>query len=236
MKDRSGVESGEATVELIAKRNRAMSKLNVGASSRSLKGGRGSRMKSEKSSLNNLSLHPLRLTKLFLCFVAFVLAPFAPTPARAQRNTEARLRPQHRAVVESFLARPRFAEFRLATDGDGYDPVMLRHARRELGRRFDPIYAVGDFNRDGQEDFAVILRRVNAGNGSMALAVFNGPFRRGRPVREAFFSADFQSGDMLFRRRMGLLIGPYQSDNCYTLRSRGTTYRLEECLTGDPSS
>jgi hypothetical protein len=53
----------------------------------------------------------------------------------------------------------------------------------------NPFYANGDFNGDGQEDFAVVLtdaRQSKSSAKSATVVVFNGPFQKTRAVEPAF--------------------------------------------------
>ncbi len=169
------------------------------------------------------------------CCAIFAAVVFhASASTKAQRSGIVRLRLEHRAAVESFLARKRRDGVNLRLTGEGdFGRETVSRVRSEPRRlRYNPFYATGDFNRDGQEDFAVLLRLNNVPQeASLAVAVFNGPFRNRSTAREAFYNAGFQADDMLFFIRRQLLIGPYQSDNCFIFRPRRRTYRLTNCLT-----
>ena len=131
-----------------------------------------------------------------MCVLAVVLSClFGAGRVGAQTEADAHLRPAHRATVRRWLAsRP---QWRLAVESDVSDPSFLSAARTDHGPRFQPFYAVGDFNRDGREDFAVVLARRNVRRGrDYAVAIFNAPVRAG--ARPAFFADGFQQNDMLF--------------------------------------
>jgi hypothetical protein len=158
-----------------------------------------------------------------------------PVNTSAEQNElAAPLRAEHRAVVQKWLTLNN--ELRLPTNGDITNKEALRRERETRGKTYYPFYAVGDFNRDGREDFAVILvsRRGRYRNTNpFAVAVFNGPFgRAGSSSRPAFFEAGFDSSDWLFFRpddRL-LLIGPPESDNCFILKPSGRKYIIRNCL------
>jgi hypothetical protein len=104
--------------------------------------------------------------------------------------------PEHRAVLQSWLKeRP---ELRPATEADA-DPEELKPIKEGYtGKPFQAFYAVADFNRDGQKDFAVgLVNREKAG--SLILAVFNGPFKKGKaPASPAYYNdAKFDLSDFL---------------------------------------
>lgn len=69
----------------------------------------------------------------------------------------------------------------------------LTVTRQENGQNYQPYYAVGNFNCDGQENFAVAL--INQGKRSrrFAIAIFNGPFNPRSP-RCASVPAFFTEG------------------------------------------
>lgn len=59
-------------------------------------------------------------------------------------------------------------------------------AWRKSNKDFQPFYAVGDFNQDGKEDFAVLLKIK--GKDDTAIAIFNAPFTKSKP---AYFKKGF---------------------------------------------
>src|SRR5439155_5468186 len=93
------------------------------------------------------------------------------------------IRPEHRAVLRAWLAhRP---DLRVALERDCGNREGLAAMRRERGRQYHPYYAVGDFNDDGREDFAVTLIDKRKPS-QVSVAVFNGPVDRN--ATPAFFS------------------------------------------------
>ena len=148
----------------------------------------------------------------------------------AQVASQPYLSAQHRAVVQQWLkTKP---TLRLATEGDCVNTEGLVATRQENGRNYQPYYAVGDFNRDGREDFAVAL--INEGKRSrrFAIAIFNGPFKTGRPTAPNFFTegADLSDGGLVVLSGHRLVAGAFQSDDCVVLRPRGKSYLMKNCL------
>lgn len=94
------------------------------------------------------------------------------------------LAPAHARALERYLSANKIVSFR---SDDNVSNEYLKTMSEGMGKGFKPSYAVGDFNRDKQTDFAVLLYRegkavVNEGVGSeehrtdrpMRLVVFNG--------------------------------------------------------------
>ena len=123
---------------------------------------------------------------MFTKFISgmFVLAFTAQLiSAQNQKNYYAHLKPEHTKVLQQWLAKN--AGMRPAVEADA-SQLELK-AWRSNDKKFFPYYAVGDFNRDGREDFAVILKVINAKDRG-ALIVFNAPFTNLTP---AYFKRGF---------------------------------------------
>jgi hypothetical protein len=120
-------------------------------------------------------------------------------PARAafrQDELPSYILPEHRAVLQGWLKdKP---ELRPATEADTNADELKLVRDGYTGKPFQAFYAVADFNGDGQKDFAVGLINKNK-PGSLALAVFNGPFgkRRTAPAPAYYNDAKFDLGDFL---------------------------------------
>jgi hypothetical protein len=107
--------------------------------------------------------------------------------------------------------------------------------RQENVQNYQPYYAVGDFNRDGQEDFAVALINQEKRSRRFAIAIFNGPFNPRNPRRAsvpAFFTEriDLSDGGLVVLSGNRLVAGVFQTDNCVVLRPSGRTYVMKNCL------
>lgn len=79
---------------------------------------------------------------------------------------------RHRESLQAWLARS--PAFRLATEADCQNKEGLKWMREEYGASYRPYYAAGDFNRDGSEDFAVVLVDMRMKKDGYAAAIFNG--------------------------------------------------------------
>ena len=154
-----------------------------------------------------------------------------PVTVSAQRMAVSidHLRPQHRAIVEGWLkGKP---GFRLATIADCLNKVGLAATRDYRGKSYHPYYAVGDFSRDRKEDFAVVLINTRKKEDRFAVAVFNGPTRKGNSP--AYFADGWDLSDGgIFKSDVGVMVGPFESDNCVILHSTGKKYRAKDCLEG----
>jgi len=135
------------------------------------------------------------------------------------------LRSNHRQILSQWLSS--HSEFRPAVEAD-CDRGELEFWREEIHAHEHPYYSVGDFNADGDEDFAVILL---AGQDEAALIVFNGPFTRANP---AYFERHFERDgiyivyDHVVSKR--LFLGILEGDSyCMTLIPRGRGYTYKDC-------
>lgn len=151
-------------------------------------------------------------------------------PPSTQIASATDLRAAHRATLDSWLqSKPRL---RLATEKDCRNLEGLAASRAEYGRDYQPYYAVGDFNRDGQQDFAVALINDQKRSRKFAIAVFNGPFNQRRPSLPAFFAEgmDLSEGGLVVLSANRLVAGVFQSDDCVVLQPRRRAYVMKSCL------
>jgi hypothetical protein len=74
----------------------------------------------------------------------------------------------------------------VATYADVEDKERIDSLNDGFGEAKSPYYAVGDFNGDGRDDFAIAFVNMRQPK-NFAVAVFNGPFGRGRTVRPAYY-------------------------------------------------
>ncbi|HJU53952.1 MAG TPA: hypothetical protein VJ715_05250 [Pyrinomonadaceae bacterium] len=134
--------------------------------------------------------------RLWLC--AFFLCCL--TARAAQRDVPSFIRPAHRAALRGFLkAKP---HLRVATfaDADEHGKSVLggvNGGEYGEGKNNSPFYAVGDFNHDGREDFAIAFVNTRSPK-EFPVAIFNGPFRSKRSFQPAFYNEKrFGSYDFL---------------------------------------
>lgn len=137
------------------------------------------------------------------------------------------LRPEHRTVVEKWLAKK--PHLRLATVKDNTNEIGLAGTREQNGKSYHPYYRVGDFNRDRKEDFAVALVNARKKKERFAVAIFNGPAGTGNVP--AFFEDGWDLSDGgLFDGEGGVMVGPFESDNCVILIPRKKKYVIKDCM------
>jgi hypothetical protein len=122
-----------------------------------------------------------------------------------QRNNHT-LTEQEQKVLGLWLAR--HAEYRVATDEDCECRDDIKQMKAGYGGvwkpapDYHPYTAIGDFNSDGIEDFAVVLIDHSKQENNFALLIFNGPFR----TEVASSPALMKSG--LELKGQGLVYGP----------------------------
>lgn len=127
-----------------------------------------------------LACQRLGLCALFICCLAVVTARAAQESA----DIPSFIRPEHRPTVRALLrTRP---YLRVATYADVEDKESIDRLNDGFGENKSPYYAVGDFNGDGRKDFAVAFVNTRRPK-NFAVAIFNGPFSRGRAARPAFY-------------------------------------------------
>ena len=154
--------------------------------------------------------------------------------ARAQtKELPSYISPQHQMILQQWLKRE--PDLRVATDADcGRCADDIANQRRLSGADYHPYYAVGDFNGDGKQDFAVALIEVAADaegrvTQKFVVAVFSAPFSR-RTIEPAFFkdNLNLRDGGLFFGpprpRPYKLFIGLFTTDTGLTLIPRGRKY------------
>lgn len=164
--------------------------------------------------------------KIIRCLALCVVAV---TVQAAQMESASYLRAPHRTVLQQWLAGQ--PTLRLATEKDCVNKEGLTAARQENGQNYQPYYAVGDFNRDGQEDFAVVVINQGKRSRKFTIAIFNGPFNKRRSSLPNFLSpgADLSDGGLVMLSGNRLVAGVFQTDNCVVLRPSGRTYVMKSC-------
>jgi len=161
--------------------------------------------------------------------VAVMLYPHAISSASPKSQVPAYIAPEHRVVLEKWIATNQ--SLRVATDEDCKCDDDIAAMRRGYGGAwkanpdFHPYYVVGDFNGDGQSDFAVVVIRGST-NHKRELAIFNGPFSPDATSRPAYLSGKYV-GPLFFGpprpKPWRLIVGPFESEGSLLI-PRGSTY------------
>ena len=152
-----------------------------------------------------------------------------PNAASAQRSVS-EYTPAQRAALQSFISRNPSYQFIPETR---FDAETLSAARNQwgFGRNFKPYYQTGDFNRDGRQDFAVILlsgRNADDPNRGMHVVVFNGA--RGNTYRVAHIEREeFSTALFINTSRNRLHVGIMETDSAGCFVPRGRGYIVEPC-------
>src|SRR5207249_4936873 len=116
------------------------------------------------------------------------------------------LSPTQASVVQRWLEASQ-STWRPATEKD-YDKSIIQDFGTEYRHRM-PFYAVGDFNRDGKEDFAIILVKESSSGKAFGVAVFNGDLDSTRVMEPTFFTNNVNLGDVIVPLKDGLMVGRY---------------------------
>jgi hypothetical protein len=156
-----------------------------------------------------------------------------PAPGLQAGHT---LSPLHTRILNAWLATK--TTLRAATTRDcgcAQDVARLRKGTGEPWvpvRDYAPYLATGDFNSDGQIDFAVVVvAPARPPERSFTLLVFNGPFGRGK-VPPAFIQRDLDMrGKGLFygaprAKPHRLVLGAFESHGAI-VEPAGPSYRLD---------
>jgi hypothetical protein len=166
--------------------------------------------------------------------LVFLLSNILAVGMYAQQVSASLLHPKHKAVLENWLTQR--TNFRLATEEDCDCKDDIRQVRQGYGGKWKPIpnyqpyYAVGDFNSDGAEDFAVALVNRTKQTDRFAIIIFNGSFNVSNNPAPAFFEEDLnlQHKGFFFGaphpKPYRLIIGPFESDNSIIFVPKGRKY------------
>jgi len=174
-------------------------------------------------------MHRQSPRRKYLLSIVLCILPILPVVVNAQQEGigPKHLSQQHTEVVDRWLAGK--SDLRLATLADCLNKDGLAATREQHGKSYHPYYAVGDFNHDKREDFAVVLVNKRKKKDKFAVAVFNGAL--GKNTVPAYFGEGWDLSDGgLFEGSDGILAGPFESDNCVILRPRRKTYVVVACI------
>ena len=176
-----------------------------------------------------------------------VAAQPTPTPTTESKPVDyfAHMRPEHRKVLQQWLRtkpnlRPAVEEIDsyLFNQKDGQSIEESKESLSEtIGNDGNQYYAVGDMNRDGKQDFAVLLIDTSKKNGDsdvFGLAIFNAPFSPGSAP--AYYENKLQSSSSSYisfdgpNAKNRLFLGKIESDMiCATYYPKGRTYFFKDC-------
>lgn len=162
---------------------------------------------------------------------------FLPLTSVAQKSVS-QLQSSHAAALQQFLSNHPDLDFMSEND---CDREALKDMRKHFGARFMPYYRVGDFNRDGRRDFALVLAKdappkedpdlaeSHRFQYEVTIVVFNG--RKGGGYKAAFvrnttaplvcFLAMSQE------RRSKLYFAVYETDDGFVMTPAGQGYIAE---------
>ena len=138
--------------------------------------------------------------------------------------------PAQRTALQAFIAKNPKYRFIPET---WFEEGTLKAARVEwgFGRNFKPYYQVGDFNRDGIRDFAVILltgEKISDPDSGMHVIVFNGA--KGGSYRVAHIEhEDFSPALFIRVDRNALHVGVMETDSAGCFVPAGRGYIVEPC-------
>lgn len=139
------------------------------------------------------------------------------------------IKSEHAAVLKKYLKTKPDLYPAVEADYDRANPKLVEI--RKENQRNHPYYVADDFNGDGQEDFAVILKSKTAKN-TFRSAVFNGPLDRNNGTPAFSGASDyrfvFQLGDS--PDMPPLYIGSYASDDGFILEASGKGYKVVSML------
>jgi hypothetical protein len=157
-------------------------------------------------------------------------SPVPPVPSHSLTQEE-------QAVLQNWLSH--HTEYLTAEDGDCECADYIKQIRAGDGGvwkaepEYHPYVATGDFNSDGQQDFAVAVINRYKREGNFALLVFNGPFQSGT-ILPVFVKEGL---DLTYRglfygpprpKPYRLIVGRFESDSGSVLVPHGRSYTLND--------
>lgn len=177
----------------------------------------------------------MRVIKNFL--PATIMLMFFSIGGWAQKSVS-ELPAAHSAALKAYLKK--HPDLRFLSE-KSYDQEYLKTMREDFGARFTPFYRRGDFNDDGVQDFAVILKKnvppkkepglaeSHRLQYTLAVVVFNGA-RRG--TYKSVFSQSAVAPLVCFlnttgARKKRLYFGVYETDDGFTLTPTKNGYKAK---------
>lgn len=159
-----------------------------------------------------------------------LLLSFTATAAPGAQRSVTEYTPAQRAALQEFISKNTGYQFIPDT---WFEEDTLKAARNEwgFGENFKPYYQVGDFNRDGLRDFAVILltgKNAEDPKSGMHVVVFNGV--RGDKYRVAHVEhEDFNTATFISIGGKRLYVGVMETDSAGCFIPAGRGYIVEPC-------
>jgi hypothetical protein len=167
--------------------------------------------------------------RLACCLVWLCLAyATAARAAFAQDEMPSYILPEHRSVLQDWLKGKPNLRAATESDADADELKLIRDGY--TGKSFQAFYSVADFNRDGQKDFAIGLIDKDKTD-TLVLAVFNGPFRKGKAATTPAYYNDSKFDRSDFLLLVGnnwdeLQIGQGSDSRTVLLKPKGRGYYL----------
>ncbi|MBC7910967.1 MAG: hypothetical protein H7Y30_10735 [Pyrinomonadaceae bacterium] len=152
---------------------------------------------------------------------------------KLKRDYYAHLKLEHQVVLKAWLKDKSWLRPAIEQE-DSVFKDDLKLIRQGIGKVVNQYYSVGDFNRDGREDFAVLLADGRYIEDGFALAVFNGTFKANQSP--AYYEEKFDyitNSYLVFNRTVNhhLYLGVFESDwYCMTLIPKGRGYTYRDCF------
>lgn len=172
-------------------------------------------------------------SSLFLIIFTFALSASAQT--NGSKSAFAHLQKEHAAALQAWLKSK--TNLRPAQVSDCKNKAGLK-LMRESESKFHPYYAVYDFDKDGREDFAVVLfdsrQKLNA---RFTLLVFKGDAEGNFKTAYTLSKIDLRQGGLwlviLEESVTNLHIGEFETDNCGFLHWSNGKLVLRDCESGN---
>lgn len=134
------------------------------------------------------------------------------------------IKPAHAEILAAWLkTKP---HLKLARPGEFPADQLKRFRDWKKNPNAHPYYAAGDFNKDGREDFAVLLNNEKTGK-ERSLAVFEAGSKAPDFFNQEMFEHFILSFD---REKKVLYISSFESDDGVILTPKGDSYILESML------
>jgi hypothetical protein len=160
-------------------------------------------------------------------------------PKVSAQKSVSELSPAHASALQQFLTKHDGLEFLSETVTE---QSILKDMRKNFGIHFRPFYRVGDFNRDGVQDFALILAKEGGPTGDngpdisethrylyeVTIVIFNGVRGSYKPVFVKTTKAPLVCFlNMTYEKKKRLTFGVYETDEGFILTPAGKGYIIE---------